>query len=106
MKQILSLWDACPQGGKHRRSVFLRLLLLVCMLATASAGWAETKTYYAGTETGKFSASSVINDSPVTLTTKETESASLRQIWKNGGSNVTHQNILRSKLVKAIRLRG
>lgn len=40
MKQILSLWDACPQGGKHRRSVFLRLLLLVCMLATASAGWA------------------------------------------------------------------
>lgn len=41
MKQILSLWDACPQGGKHRRSVFLRLLLLVCMLATASAGWAN-----------------------------------------------------------------
>lgn len=43
MKQILSLWDACPQGGKHRRSVFLRLLLLVCMLATASAGWADTE---------------------------------------------------------------
>lgn len=45
MKQILSLWDACPQGGKHRRSVFLRLLLLVCMLATASAGWATDQTY-------------------------------------------------------------
>lgn len=46
MKQILSLWDACPQGGKHRRSVFLRLLLLVCMLATASAGWAQTEITY------------------------------------------------------------
>ena len=44
MKQILSLWDACPQGGKHRRSVFLRLLLFVCMLVTAQAGWADTYT--------------------------------------------------------------
>ena len=42
MKQILSLWDACPQGGKHRRSVFLRLLLFVCMLVTAQAGWADS----------------------------------------------------------------
>ena len=49
MKQILSLWDACPQGGKHRRSVFLRLLLLVCMLATASAGWADTEITFSPT---------------------------------------------------------
>lgn len=70
MKQILSLWDACPQGGKHRRSVFLRLLLLVCMLATASAGWAD-ETLFSMTVKNTISSTTVYANNYLALNTTD-----------------------------------
>ena len=80
MKQILSLWDACPQGGKHRRSVFLRLLLFVCMLLTAQAGWADTELVninFAAEETVSLTAS------------EDTKTIGGVEVYFKGCSNIT-----------------
>lgn len=46
MRKLLSLWHAVPRGGQLSRSVWTRLLLLVCMLSATQGLWAaETATF-------------------------------------------------------------
>ena len=45
MKKARNLWRDLPQGGSRYGSVFTRLFLLLCMLATTQAGWADNATY-------------------------------------------------------------
>jgi len=42
MKKARNLWRDLPQGGSRYGSVLTRLFLLLCLLATTQAGWADT----------------------------------------------------------------
>lgn len=43
MKKARNLWRDLPQGGSRYGSVLTRLFLLLCLLATTQAGWADTE---------------------------------------------------------------
>lgn len=42
MEKARNLWRDLPQGGSRYGSVLTRLFLLLCLLATTQAGWAQT----------------------------------------------------------------
>jgi len=106
MKQILSLWDACPQGGKHRRSVFLRLLLLVCMLATTQAGWADnyTEDYNTPYNNGAAGAQGKGAFTVITTTGGFTYGNSSLQLGTNGASGTFTVSSVDGSFIKSIEI--
>lgn len=52
MRKLLSLWHAVPRGGQLSRSVWTRLLLLVCMLSATQGLWAAVTTFTYGSSSG------------------------------------------------------
>lgn len=66
MKKARNLWRDLPQGGSRYGSVLTRLFLLLCLLATTQAGWAQTKITWTPT-----------SDDVNTSLTKNTKSVSV-----------------------------
>ena len=88
MEKARNLWRDLPQGGSRYGSVLTRLFLLLCLLATTQAGWAQTqKAIYAsgyesgsGTWTGDLSVSSYSSNAD----SIRTGSKSIKLVYTSG----------------------